>query len=91
MNLKESLDEIFLLGGKLNQPNKYGLDNINRALSLLGMPQEKVPYFHITGTKGKGSTADFIYSILEAAHFRTGFISLLRLFQLWRESVWMES
>jgi len=62
MNLKESLDEIFLLGGKLNQPNKYGLDNINRALSLLGMPQEKVPYFHITGTKGKGSTADFIYS-----------------------------
>jgi len=72
VDLRQSLDEIFLLGGRLNQPGRYGLDNIRRVLSSLGNPERKVPYFHITGTKGKGSTARYIHSMLIAGGLKTG-------------------
>ena len=72
MRLSESLDEIFALGGKINQPAKYGLESIRRVLSILDNPEKKVPYFHITGTKGKGSTSNYIASILRAHNYKTG-------------------
>ncbi|MFU2158493.1 bifunctional folylpolyglutamate synthase/dihydrofolate synthase [Caldisericum sp. AR60] len=72
MRLSECLDEIFALGGKINQPDKYGLANIKRVLLMLGNPENKVPYFHITGTKGKGSTSNYIASILREHGYKTG-------------------
>jgi dihydrofolate synthase/folylpolyglutamate synthase len=41
-------------------------------LYLVGNPELKVPSVHITGTKGKGSTAAYIAAILQAAGVRTG-------------------
>jgi dihydrofolate synthase/folylpolyglutamate synthase len=50
----------------------YTLDRIRGLLSHLGEPQHCYPTVHITGTKGKGSTAAILASILEMAGYRTG-------------------
>jgi dihydrofolate synthase / folylpolyglutamate synthase len=47
------------------------LETMKVLLGLLGHPERKARTIHITGSKGKGSTATFITSILEAAGFRT--------------------
>ncbi len=44
-------------------------------LERLGNPQDGIPTVHITGTKGKGSTAAFCDAALHAAGFSTGFYS----------------
>ena len=41
-------------------------------LALLGDPQQSFRAVHIAGTKGKGSTAAMIESVLRAAGYRTG-------------------
>ncbi len=41
-------------------------------LDLLGRPQDSFQSVHIAGTKGKGSTAAMIESVLRAQGFRTG-------------------
>jgi dihydrofolate synthase/folylpolyglutamate synthase len=46
----------------------FGLDHIQRALQILGDPQDAIPAaIHITGTNGKGSTGAFIRAMAEAA------------------------
>jgi dihydrofolate synthase/folylpolyglutamate synthase len=50
----------------------YNLDQIRALLAALGNPQDRYPTVHITGTKGKGSTAAMLASILTAAGYRTG-------------------
>lgn len=55
-------------------PRQPGL-NLKRMRELvarLGNPQEAAPIVHIAGTKGKGSTAAMIASVLTAAGYRTG-------------------
>ena len=49
-----------------------GLYRMNRLLEVLGNPEENIRALHIAGTNGKGSTAVFIASILEAAGYTTG-------------------
>jgi dihydrofolate synthase/folylpolyglutamate synthase len=51
---------------------KFGLDNIRFLLQKLGNPQQTYPSIHIAGTNGKGSTAQFITSILIASGYRVG-------------------
>jgi len=46
-----------------------GLENITRLLDGLGNPQKRFASIHVAGTKGKGSTASFVYHILEDAGF----------------------
>jgi dihydrofolate synthase/folylpolyglutamate synthase len=48
-----------------------GLENITSLLSDIGSPQEKFPAIHIAGSKGKGSTAAFLNSILLQANIKT--------------------
>jgi dihydrofolate synthase/folylpolyglutamate synthase len=53
-------------------PEFYNLDRVRRLLSLLGEPQRSFQAIHIAGTKGKGSTAAMVESVLRVAGFRTG-------------------
>ena len=53
-------------------PEFYDLDRVRRLLSLLGEPHRSFRAIHIAGTKGKGSTAAMVESVLRAAGYRTG-------------------
>ena len=48
------------------------LERMRRFVSLLGDPQKHIRSIHVAGSKGKGSTAVYIYSILRQAGFNTG-------------------
>src|SRR6187401_1988823 len=50
----------------------FKLNRMRGLLESLGNPQERIPAVHIAGTKGKGSTAVMIASILQAAGYRVG-------------------
>ncbi len=50
----------------------FKLKRMRGLLARLGDPQERIPAVHIAGTKGKGSTAVMIASILQAAGYRVG-------------------
>ncbi len=51
---------------------KLGLENTRKLMQFWGNPQEKWPSFHLAGTNGKGSTAAFLASMLQAAGLRVG-------------------
>jgi len=53
-------------------PEFYNLERMLSLLALLDMPQSRYRAVHIAGTKGKGSTAALIESVLRAAGYRTG-------------------
>ena len=48
------------------------LDRVRGLLDSLGNPQERYRSIHIAGTKGKGSTCAFIFSILRDAAYKVG-------------------
>ena len=50
----------------------FALDRIRSILRRLGDPQHGRTTIHIAGSKGKGSTAAMLESVLRAAGFRTG-------------------
>ncbi|MCY4437194.1 MAG: bifunctional folylpolyglutamate synthase/dihydrofolate synthase [Chloroflexi bacterium] len=60
------------IGYGVNAPPRFTLDRIGALLRLLNNPQERFPSIHIAGSKGKGSTAAIIESVLRAAGLRTG-------------------
>jgi dihydrofolate synthase/folylpolyglutamate synthase len=53
-------------------PEFYNLDRVHRLLALLGDPHHAFQVVHLAGTKGKGSTAAMIESVLRVAGYRTG-------------------
>ena len=53
-------------------PRRMSLEKIETLVGLLGHPERKYPVVHITGTKGKGSTAAMISSILNQSGYRVG-------------------
>lgn len=60
---------------KIGMPQDMGalkLDRMRLLLKLLDNPHESYRIVHVTGTKGKGSTATMIASVLQAAGYRTG-------------------
>ena len=48
------------------------LDTIERLLSVMGDPQTTYPVIHVTGTNGKGSTAQMITRLLMAHGLTVG-------------------
>jgi dihydrofolate synthase/folylpolyglutamate synthase len=54
------------------QPSELKLEQMRRLLQLLGDPQDLLHIVHVAGSKGKGSTAAFLASILRAAGYRIG-------------------
>lgn len=48
------------------------LERMKRLAALLGDPQRGTRSIHIAGSKGKGSTASYAYSILRCAGYRVG-------------------
>jgi dihydrofolate synthase/folylpolyglutamate synthase len=53
-------------------PQNYDLERVRQLLDLVGNPQQTFESVHIAGTKGKGSTAAMVESVLRAAGYRTG-------------------
>ena len=53
-------------------PVTFNLERMKRLCALLGNPQDQYPTVHVTGTKGKGSTAAMVESILRAAGLKAG-------------------
>jgi len=64
----------------------FGLDRIRALLKELGDPHARLPCLHIAGTKGKGSTAAMVESVLRAAGYRVGLYTSPHLVDL-RERV----
>lgn len=71
MNFDQALDYLLRLGHE-TLAMKFGLENTERLLELLGQPQKAFPKVQIAGTNGKGSTAVMLDSICRAAGIRTG-------------------
>ena len=51
---------------------RYDLERISAFLAALGNPHLDIPTVHIAGTKGKGSTAAMVTSVLNAAGYNPG-------------------
>jgi len=51
---------------------KFDLQRMFDLMAVLGNPHQKYPIIHVAGTKGKGSTAAMIASVLQSAGYKTG-------------------
>ncbi len=67
-------------------PVIFNLARTARLLDGLGRPEEAYPCLLIAGTKGKGSTAAFLESMLRASGLRTGLYTSPHL-HTWRERI----
>lgn len=71
MHKFQSADEVItLIEGRKN--NHKGLEKFSKALKEKDNPQLKLNCVHIGGTNGKGSTTDYLRSILQQAGYRVG-------------------
>ena len=52
--------------------SRLGLERMNRLMELLGNPGEKIRYFHLAGTNGKGSVTMMTANSLAAGGHRVG-------------------
>lgn len=55
--------------------NEFKLDTVERLLDRLGNPHLDLDIIHIAGTKGKGSTAQFVSHLGQQLGFKTGVYS----------------
>ena len=55
--------------------SSFHIERMTLLMNQLDNPHLEIPTIHIAGTKGKGSTAAMITSILAAAGYKTGFYS----------------
>ena len=54
------------------QARLYNLNRISLLLKLLGNPHDRLQVIHVAGSKGKGSTAALVASVLTHAGYKTG-------------------
>jgi dihydrofolate synthase/folylpolyglutamate synthase len=69
MNYKESINWLYSFK---SHGSKLELERISHLLSRLGNPQNNYKTIHVTGTNGKGSVCNYIFSVLNKAGFKTG-------------------
>ncbi|MCH4239437.1 MAG: bifunctional folylpolyglutamate synthase/dihydrofolate synthase [Oscillospiraceae bacterium] len=69
MTYEEALNQIHALHRFKKVP---GLANLRTLLHRLGEPQKKMPFVHVAGTNGKGSTSTMIATMLRKSRYRTG-------------------
>src|ERR1700759_3991305 len=67
--MSKTLDWLYSLEGR---GEIYKLERMENALALIGNPHRRLRAVHIAGTKGKGSRAALLDSILRAAGQRVG-------------------
>lgn len=67
-NYEKSLKELY-------SPGNVDLERVRELLRRLGSPETGLKIVHIAGTKGKGSTAAMISSVLRKAGYRVGFFT----------------
>lgn len=58
--------------GKSRYDRSFYIDRVKYLLKLIGNPQDKSKYIHITGTAGKGSTTWAVHNVLKAAGYKVG-------------------
>ena len=68
----EALEVQTYLARLSSTPSRPGLERIHTMLDHLGHPEGDFQIVHVVGTNGKGSTAQFIASILESAGKQVG-------------------
>jgi len=51
---------------------RFGLDHMQAAVEHLNHPEKNLKYIHVAGTNGKGSTTNYIRSILQEAGYKVG-------------------
>ena len=51
---------------------RYDLSRITELLRRMGSPQDQIPTIHVTGSKGKGSTAAMVTSVLSTSGYKVG-------------------
>ena len=79
---------------RLNPPGRIELtlDRIKRLLKDLGNPEKKLKNVIIVGgTNGKGSTIEFLRSILSENNYSVMFIQVLMFYPLMKELILMEN
>jgi dihydrofolate synthase/folylpolyglutamate synthase len=72
--------------GMPHDPAFYDLRRVYELMARLGNPHLKAKSVHIAGTKGKGSTAAMVASVLKAAGYNTGLYTSPHL-HTWRERI----
>jgi len=75
LNYQEALDYILRFADYERLPRSgivWDVARIERLLGRLGNPQDAARSIHVAGTKGKGSTAAMISSILKQAGYKVG-------------------
>lgn len=68
----QSLSDIERSRELAKAPPRFNLERVRRLLDLAGRPQDCFRSIHITGTKGKGSTAAMIDAVLRASGYNVG-------------------
>jgi len=68
---------------------RYDLSRITELLKRMGSPQDRTPTVHITGSKGKGSTAAMVASVLSECGYRVGLFTSPHL-HIMRERIQIE-
>jgi dihydrofolate synthase/folylpolyglutamate synthase len=85
LNYEEALAYWF---GRINyeqsapRPTDLKLDRMRTLLGFLGNPQDRLRIVHVAGSKGKGSTAAMLESILRQAGYLTGLFTSPHLCQV---------
>lgn len=51
---------------------KLGLENVQKLLEALSLPQPGMKFIHVAGTNGKGSTCAFMHAILKESDLKAG-------------------